>query len=200
MPGELLGARKEHIGWENKQIVGAGLKTETRRTKPIILADFIIPVLADLCDHTPNDRLIQINKDNFYTVYYKTLERAGVRRLTPYSCRHTAASTLEEENIQPSIIQSIMRHAHFSSTERYIHINTKSMHEAVLQIARVQYEIKNVRPGILPPERTIQKTNHHTTIGAFCAFMIADLPRKGKEKMNRLFSVYVCFSPWVIQL
>lgn len=159
MPGELLGARKEHIGWENKQIVGAGLKTETRRTKPIILADFIVPVLADLCDHTSNDKLIQINKDNFYTVYYKTLERAGVHRLTPYSCRHTAASTLAEENIQPSIIQSIMRHAHFSSTERYIHINTKSMHEAVLQIARVQAEIKNVRPGILPPERTIQKTN-----------------------------------------
>lgn len=131
MPGELLGARKEHIDWENKQIVGAGLKTETRRTKPIILADFMIPVLADLCDHTTNDKIIQISKDNFYTVYYKTLERAGVRRLTPYSCRHTAASTLAEENIQPSIIQNIMRHARFSSTERYIHIDTKSMHEAV---------------------------------------------------------------------
>lgn len=31
----------------------------------------------------------------------------------------------------------------------------------------------------------IQKTTVHVTIGAFCAFMIADLPRKGKEKMKK---------------
>jgi integrase len=96
-----------------------------------VLADFILPVVADLCEHTTGEKLIRINKDKFYDVYYETLERAGCRRLTPYSCRHTAATTLALENIPPSIIQKIMRHAKFSTTEKYIHINIEPMREAI---------------------------------------------------------------------
>ena len=135
MPGELLDARKEHIDWEGRQISGAGKKTKKRRESPIVLADFILPVLADLCEHTPGDKLIKINKDNFYNVYYETLERAGCRRLTPYSCRHTAATTLALENIPPSVIQKIMRHAKFSTTEKYIHISIEPMREALNKLS-----------------------------------------------------------------
>lgn len=131
MPGELLCALKSHIDWTGRQIVGAGKKTKERRETPIVLADIILPVLADLCDHTKGDKLICINKDNFYTKYYETLERAGCRRLTPYSCRHTAATSLALENIQPSIIQKIMRHAKYSTTQKYIHISIDPMLDAV---------------------------------------------------------------------
>ncbi len=88
-------------------------------------------MLADLCEHTKGEKLIRINKDNFYEVYYKTLERAGCRRLTPYSCRHTAATTLALENIPPSVLQKIMRHAKLSTTEKYIHVSIDPMLEAV---------------------------------------------------------------------
>lgn len=81
MPGELLGCRKEYIDWEGKQIRGAGKKTDVRRSTPIALADVILPVLSDLCEHTAGEKLIKINKDNFYEVYYNTLERAGCRKL-----------------------------------------------------------------------------------------------------------------------
>lgn len=138
MPGELLDARKDHIDWEGKQIVGAGKKTKERRETPIVLADVILPVLADLCEHTQGDKLIQINKDRFYEVYYETLERAGCRRLTPYSCRHTAATTLALENIPPSVIQKIMRHARFSTTEKYIHVSLSPMLEAINKINHKQ--------------------------------------------------------------
>ena len=131
MPGELLDARKDNIDWEGRQIIGAGKKTKERKETPIVLADFILPVLADLCEHTAGDKLIKINKDNFYDTYYETLERAGCRRLTPYSCRHTAATSLALENIPPSVIQKIMRHAKFSTTEKYIHIKIEPMREAV---------------------------------------------------------------------
>lgn len=131
MPGELLEARKGHIDWEGKQIVGAGKKTEKRRETPIVLADFILPVLADLCEHTEGEKLIRINKDRFYSVYYATLERAGCRRLPPYSCRHTAATSLALENIPPSVIQKIMRHARFSTTEKYIHVDLEPMRQAI---------------------------------------------------------------------
>lgn len=136
MPGELLDALKSHIDWQGKQIIGAGKKTKERRETPIVLADFILPVLADLCEHTEGDKLIRINKDRFYDTYYESLERAGCRRLTPYSCRHTAATTLALENIPPSVIQKIMRHAKFTTTERYIHVSIDPMLEAVNRLQK----------------------------------------------------------------
>lgn len=145
MPGELLGCLKEHIDWEGRQIRGAGIKTKERRETPIVLADFIIPVLADLCDHTPGEKLIRINKDNFYQVYYETLHRAGCRRLTPYSCRHTAATSLALENIPPSIIQKIMRHAKFSTTEQYIHINIDPMLGAINKLSQRRQQDNNLK-------------------------------------------------------
>lgn len=134
MPGELICARKSQVDWDGKQIVGAGIKTPKRKETPIVLADIILPVLADLCKHTDGEKLIRINKDNFYERYYEALQRAGCRRLTPYSCRHTAATTLALEKIQPSIIQKIMRHAKYSTTEQYIHISIDPMLEAVNQL------------------------------------------------------------------
>ena len=62
-----------------------------------------------------------MNKDRFYKEYYAALERAGVRGLTPYSCRHTTATALALGNIAPSVIQQVMRHAKFTTTQRYIH-------------------------------------------------------------------------------
>lgn len=64
-------------------------------------------------------------------MYYATLERAGCRRLPPYSCRHTAATSLALENIPPSVIQKIMRHARFSTTEKYIHVDLEPMRQAI---------------------------------------------------------------------
>lgn len=134
MPGELMAARKDMVDLKAKTITGAGLKTKTRQDTPIVLADAILPVLEDLMAHTEGDKLIRINKDRFYVVYYKTVEAAGVRRLRPYDCRHTAATALAKEGIPPSVIQKIMRHSNFQTTTRYIHIDTDPMHDAVNQL------------------------------------------------------------------
>lgn len=136
MPGELLAAKKDQIDREGQQIIGAGKKTKVRKDTPIVLADMILPVLDDLCDHTEGDKLIRINKDRFYKVYYETLERAKVRRLAPYSCRHTAATALALENIPLSVVQKIMRHAKVTTTQQYIHIDVDPMLAAVNQMAK----------------------------------------------------------------
>ena len=127
---------------DEKQIIGAGIKTEERKQTPIVLADFLLPVLEDLCTHTPGEKLISINKDNFYDTFYATLARAGTRRLTPYSCRHTAATTLALENVPPSVIQKVMRHAKFSTTEKYIHVSVDPMLEAVNKLPQSSREGK----------------------------------------------------------
>lgn len=134
MPGELLSARKEMVDIENKVISGAGKKTKERKKTPIVLADVIIPVLEDLMAHTPGEKLIRINKDRFYKVYYDTILQAGCRKLPPYTCRHTTATILAEVNIPPSVIQKVMRHSSFSTTQHYIHIGTDPMLDAVNRI------------------------------------------------------------------
>ena len=127
MPGELLAARKDMIDWDAKTIVGGGKKTKKRKVTPIVLADIIIPVLQQICNGVEGDKLIHINKDNFYTVYYETLEKAGCERLPAYH-RHGTA------DIPISIVKEIMRHTKLSSTERYVHVDPSTMLQAVNKI------------------------------------------------------------------
>ena len=123
MPGELLQAKKEHIDWDGKQIRGAGLKTATRKAAPIVLADVILPVLRVLVDTSHGEKIIHINKDNFYKEYYATLERIGTRRLPPYSCRHTTGTDLAKAAVPAFTIQKIMRHAKITTTQHYTHMD-----------------------------------------------------------------------------
>ena len=135
MPGELLAAKKDAVDLDNHVIVGAGLKTAERKKKPIVLADELVPVVRSLLEHTPGEKLIRINKDNFYDIYYETLARAGTRRLTPYSCRHTAGTLLTDANVRPALVQAVMRHASYASTQRYIHESADAARTAVNALA-----------------------------------------------------------------
>ena len=135
MPGELLAARKDAVNLDKHEIVGAGLKTAERKRKPIVLADELIPVVQSLMEHTQGEKLIRINKDNFYEIYYETLARAGTRRLTPYSCRHTAGTLLTDANVRPALVQAVMRHASYASTQRYVHETADAARTAVNALA-----------------------------------------------------------------
>ena len=72
-----------------------------------------------------------MNKDNFYKAYHEAVTASGVRDLPPYSCRHTTATALALGNIAPSVIQQVMRHTKFSTTQRYIHPDTEAARTAV---------------------------------------------------------------------
>ena len=136
MPGELLKLTKDSINFETQQITGIGLKTKTRKENDIVFPDMLVAVLRDLCERTTSRKgyLVGMNKDKFYVEYYAALERAGTRRLTPYSCRHTTATALALGNIAPSVIQTVMRHAKFSTTQRYIHPDRSAALAAVNQM------------------------------------------------------------------
>ena len=108
MPGELLKLTKESINFDTQQITGVGLKTKTRKENDIVFPDMLVAVLRGLCERTTSRKgyLVGMNKDKFYVEYYAALERAGTRRLTPYSCRHTTATALALDNIAPSVIST----------------------------------------------------------------------------------------------
>lgn len=125
MPGELLKMRVKNIDLERKRIIGAGMKTEKRKETPIILPDVILPVVTDLINPLKaNDRLFKHDPKKLYDYFDEIKKRAGLRQipeLRPYSCRHTTATTLADQNVSAAILKEIMRHSKISTTQRYIH-------------------------------------------------------------------------------
>lgn len=131
MPGELMEAKKANIDWSRQEITGCGLKTKRRKKTPIVVADFMLPVLQALCEYSKSDKLLCMNKDNFYKTYYETLARLGIEKKTPYSCRHTTATELVLDETSLLIVKKIMRHSNLASTQRYAHMDTAPMLEAL---------------------------------------------------------------------
>lgn len=133
MPGELFGLKKDMIDWTAHEITGCGLKTKKRKETPIIFPTMIEPVLRDLVERSKSSvkNVLCMNRDTFYFEYHDALKRVGISDRTPYSCRHTTATALALGNIAPSVIQEVMRHTKFATTQRYIHPTNESAHAAV---------------------------------------------------------------------
>ena len=129
MPGELQALRPECFRIREREIVGAGMKTKKRKATPMVYPALLDLVVADLL--TREIFPLQLTKHQFYSTYYAALEAAGVRKLSPYSCRHTTGTALALGNVSPSVIQEIMRHTRFSTTQRYIHPDTAAAHAAI---------------------------------------------------------------------
>jgi integrase len=66
--------------------------------------------------------------------YYKALERAGLRRITFHSLRH-AFGSMAIRKLDPHAVQTYMRHAHYSTTQRYLHHQPRPEHARLLQEA-----------------------------------------------------------------
>lgn len=121
MPGELMICRTDMIDYDKNEIVGSGIKTKHRKEHAMVFPDFLIPVLQNLASNSKRGKLLEMNKDNFYETYHKTLSEIGVRDLKPYSCRHTTATALVLSGAALPTIKNIMRHTKITTTQRYMH-------------------------------------------------------------------------------
>lgn len=135
MPGELLSAKKSMIDWDKQTIIGCGKKTKKRKETPIVFADIAVPILRRICEISQGEKLIHINKDNFYTAYYETLEKAGCEKLPPYACRHTTGTRAGTSDIPLAVVKEVMRHSKITTTERYVHVDAKTMLDAVNKVS-----------------------------------------------------------------
>lgn len=128
MPGELCICTKGMVDFEGRKITGAGLKTDIRKSTPIVLADLVLPILDRIFSYTPvgpDQRILYTDRWSFYDAYHDFTRAYGLRDLPMYSCRHTTATALAVgTDVAPSIIQKIMRHSKFSTTQHYIHPDT----------------------------------------------------------------------------
>lgn len=138
MPGELFELKQDNINWEERVIVGCGLKTKERKEKPIVLSEAILPVLSDLMETSPSRRgfVLGMNRDKFYELFAELKKDLGIRQeVRPYSSRHSTATELEMLGVSPSVIASVLRHKNYATTAKhYIDISNDAALSAVNQI------------------------------------------------------------------
>lgn len=153
MPGELLECKKDMIDLEHCEIHGAGAKTKVRKQTAIVFPVFLKPLMEELLSirvenpKSKNNKLLSMNKDNFYREFYDAIERAGIdnpsfigkngredHRITPYSCRHTYGTEAVKLGVQPAVIQKMLRHSNTKTQERYTHLGAEEVHKAVNQL------------------------------------------------------------------
>lgn len=138
MPGELFALKKDMINWEDRTIIGCGLKTKERRENAIVLSASVLPVLRDLCETSPsrNGFVLGMNKDRFYDLFSQMKKDLSIRQeVRPYSSRHSTATELELLGVSPSVIAQVLRHKNYATTAKhYIDISDEKALAAVDQI------------------------------------------------------------------
>lgn len=125
--------------WKNQLNSGKDVKpsakTKSRKKSAIVYPEILRPVVESLLK-SKGEKLLSINKDNFYIEFYDCLERAKVRKLPPYSCRHTYGTEAVKLGVHPAVVQKMLRHSNQRTQERYTHLTSEEAHEAVNLFAR----------------------------------------------------------------
>ena len=136
--GELRAQDPAKVYLDKRYMVG-GIKTQAGKDRQIPLAQVILPLVRQALKEARYG-LLPMRPDEFYDEYAAAVERLGIRPLSPYSCRHTAATALAEAGVAPAVIQEILGHADYSTTLGYTHISAEKKLEAVEALVQREKE------------------------------------------------------------
>ena len=133
-PGELQTLEMENIHLAERYMVG-GIKTEAGIDREIPIPEIVYPVVERLYAKAAGERLLMqttAHKMQFYERYYAALEKIGVRKLPPKTCRHTFFSLLTAMGVQEGLITEIGGHADYNTTmKNYVSISIDEKRNAV---------------------------------------------------------------------
>ena len=111
-----------------------GIKTEAGIDRVIPIHPRIKPLIERIVPMR-KQRLLEMNEDNFYAAYWKTIERAGLRQLPPHTCRHYFFSRMTAAGVQGGIIAEVGGHANYLTTlKNYVRIPFEDKLKAVSAI------------------------------------------------------------------
>lgn len=119
--GEMSTILKENVHFGGQPYLTGGIKTEAGKNRIIPIADIIYPLVLEMYERG-KDKLLEMPQAQFRKSFDEMTARAGVRRLTPHSCRHTFCTELARHGVPPAVIQKLAGHADYSTTMLYTHI------------------------------------------------------------------------------
>lgn len=138
-PSELLDIRKFNIYLDKGYMVG-GLKTKAGKNRIIPINNKIMPYIIKWMDSKSEFLIHRDSSQMTYSyfnksIYYKMLELAGVRPLSPHKCRKTGLSMLKKAKVDTTYIKLIAGHATQDVTDNYyINVSAETLVDAVQAI------------------------------------------------------------------
>lgn len=137
--GELLKHTKFTVDMKNMLLMG-GNKTEAGKKKIIPVHSKILGCIKYWYNQdgsyliSRNGKRINVNYYRKY-LYYPTLEKAGTRKLTPHSTRHTFASLMNKAGVDKTYQQKLIGHADYNTTANiYTHPEIEELRKAIEMI------------------------------------------------------------------
>jgi len=75
-----------------------------------------------------------LDRTTLCRTFWEVAQRANIKGATSHSLRHSYATRLFEEKVQPRVVQILLGHSHIGTTSRYQHLTepTKASLRAVL--------------------------------------------------------------------
>ena len=132
---EMLKLTKFSINRDDWTITG-GIKTDAGRDRTIPIHHKIKPLIQYWLTQ-PGDRLItrdgQAMSADYYRkyLYYPTLKRLEIRRLTPHSTRHTFLTLLDKAKVTTKVQQDLAGHRSYKTTADYTHPDIEVLREGI---------------------------------------------------------------------
>ena len=125
--GEYLNLQKDKVLLKKNQIIDFGEKTEAGRTRKMFIHPKIKDIMAYLVKESKLGYIVESQKPDgeiytpsdttFYKkIYYPALEKAGIKKKIPYSCRYTFATIAHQSGVSDKALQKLMGHVDFSIT------------------------------------------------------------------------------------
>jgi len=111
-----------------------GSKTEKGKNRTIPLPTFILPIINEVIDGTNSEYIFpntagnaHIAKNFRFRIYYPTLEKYGLPKLSPHSTRHTYSTLGVLSGMGQIAMQDILGHEKFETTANiYTHLSNNT--------------------------------------------------------------------------
>ena len=125
--GEYLYLKTKNIDLAKNQITDFGEKTEAGKTRKMYIHPKIKDLVTYLISQSQTGNIVEAKKPNgqayvpsdtkFYKdIYYPALEKAGIERKIPYTCRYTFATIAHQSGVSDKALQKLMGHTDFAVT------------------------------------------------------------------------------------
>lgn len=125
--GEYLNLKTENISLSENLITNFGEKTEAGRSRKMYIHPKIKDIMVYLTDKSDTGYIVEATKEDgeiyspsdttFYKkIYYPALQKAGIEKKIPYSCRYTFATIAHYSGISDKALQKLMGHTNFNIT------------------------------------------------------------------------------------
>lgn len=131
--GEIVRQELSRIDLDRHVMIG-GIKSEAGTDREIPIADRVMPIVRLFYDGH-KERLCEIYENEWYRQYWEAVERIGLRKLPPQTCRHYYFSQLTAAGVQAGIITETGGHASYMTTmKNYVRISLDDKLAAVNKI------------------------------------------------------------------